>query len=520
LKYERRPKMRYLSKLTAPFLVVFLLFVTSLACGGGTSAPTQIEQAASPTIPTAEEHVETQLPSASEATSMPRPTDTPPPTDTPEPTDTPPPTDTPEPTDTPPPTDTPEPIDTPLPTNTPELTQTPLPLGETVSFADWDYLVDDAKVMTTVGDKVPRGAYIVTLVQVTNNGTTERDVGGQFFVAQDTQGRLYEMDTDASLEYHHAFKTDAWYLDDVGPAATAVIPVVFDVSPDASGVVLLTAGSSGPAIILVEDVGGEPLELPGAPFGAADWAFVVAEVSTASSIGDEIARGQYVIVIVAVRNDALTPRDIGSSFFVIEDGQGRVYEMDTDASLEYHHTFKTDAWHLETLGPSLIGTIALVFDVSPDATQLALDTKPRGEESVLVLGAVGGEEIQLSGEVYSSGNWEFTTKEVSTATSIGDEVAEGRFLIVLCQVKNLAFSEQQLGSRAFTLKDAQGRTYKMDTDASLEYHHTFRTDAWHLEDIGPSLTGTVPVVFDVATDASGFLLVMQDGSEVPLPQAK
>jgi hypothetical protein len=468
------------------------VLLASLACGSSTTTPTQ--------RPTEEQAVEATIEEKIEPTEKPEPTNPPAPTDVPQPTDT------------------PQPTDPPEPTNTLEPTQTPLPLGEIVSFADWDYSVNNATVVTTIGDQVARGAYIVSLVQVTNNGATEREVGGQFFVAQDAQGRLYEMDTDASLEYHQAFKTAAWYLDDIGPGTTTVIPVVFDVSPDASGIVLEAAGSSEPSVILVEDVGGEPLELLGAPFGVADWAFVIADVSTASSIGDEVARGQYVIVIVTARNDGLTPRDIGSSFFIIEDGQKRVYEMDTDASLEYHQTFKTDAWHLETLGPSLVGTIPLVFDVSPDATQLALDTKPRGAESISVLDAVDGEAIQLSGEVHSSGNWEFTTKEVSIATSIGDEVAKGQFLIVLVQVKNIASAEQQLGSRIFTLKDAQGRTYEMDTDASLEYHQTFRTDAWYLEDIGPSLTGTVPVVFDVATDASGFLIVTQDGSEVPLPQ--
>jgi hypothetical protein len=481
-----------MTKKHLPYIAMTLLVLAALACGSSATSPTTQSQ------PTAI--------LATESAQFPASTDAPKPTDASIPTEA------------PLPTNTPTPTATPLPTNTLEPAPTPLPLGETVSFADWDYLVNDAMVMPTIGEQVARGAYVVALVQVTNNGATEREVGSQFFVALDAQGRLYEMDTDASLEYHQTFRTTAWYLDDIGPAITTVIPVVFDVSPDALGVVLKAAGSSEPAIILVDDVGGEPLELPGASFSASDWAFVVADVSTASSIGGEIARGQYLIVIVTVRNDGLTPRDIGSSLFIIEDGQKRVYEMDTDASLEYHQTFKTDAWYLETLGPSLVGTIPLVFDVSPDATQLALDTKPKGTESILVLDAVGGEEIQLSGEVHSSGNWEFTIKEVNIATSIGDEAAKGQFLIVLVQVKNLASSKQQLGSRTFTLKDAQGRTYEMNTDASLEYHQAFRTDAWYLEDIGPSLTGTVPVVFDVATDASGFLLVTQDGSEVPLPQ--
>ena len=190
--------------------------------------------------------------------------------------------------------------------------------------------------------------------------------------------------------------------------------------------------------------------------------------------------------------------------------------MATGASLEYHQSFRTDAWYLETLGPSLIGTIPLVYDVSPDATQLALGTEQGRMEPVWVLDGIGGEASQLSGEIHSSGNWEFTVEEVNTATSIGDKAAEGQYLIVLLRVKNLAFSEQRVGSRTITLEDAQGQTYEMDTGASLEYHQTFGTDAWHLEGIGPSLTGAVPVVFDVATDASGFILRTRDGLEIQL----
>jgi hypothetical protein len=430
-----------------------------------------------------------------------------------EPTSTPvllPPTSTPVPP--PPPTDTPA-----LPTDTPEPTQPPLPLGTTISFADWDYVVTDASLTGAIGDQVARGAYVAALVQVTNNGTTEREIGGQFFAAQDAQGRLYEMDTDASLEYHQVNDTGSWHLDSIGPSTSATIPVVFDVSPDASGVVLLAAGTREPAVILAENVGGEPLAIPGDSRAVLDWAFAVTEVSTASSIGDVVPRGQYLILILVARNDGQTPRVFGSDLLVVRDATGRTYEMDTDASLGYYQAFDTDAWHLETLGPSLIGTIPVVFDVSPDCTGLSLHATQGDWEPVVVLDAVGGEALHLPGEIHSTGNWEFIVQEVGSATSIGDEVAQGGFLTLVLRVKNLGLSQQEFGSRMLTLKDAQGRTYEMNTDASLEYYQAFGTDAWHLEGIGPSLTGVIPVVFDVAADASGFVLVTQEGNEVPMP---
>lgn len=296
-----------------------------------------------------------------------------------EPTKTPEPTDTPHPTEQivaeAEPTNTPEPTDTPGPTLTPVLAATPVLLGETVSFADWDYMVAEATVMTTIGDETPRGAYVVALLQVTNKGATERSIGSDFFVAQDAQGRLYEMDGDASLEYHRVYDIAYWYLDDIGSSLTGIVPVVFDVSPDSSSVLLRAAGVNEPTILLVEDVGGEPLTLPGEPLSTADWAYVVTDVSTASTIGDEMARGQYVAIILTVRNDGLTPREIGTQLFAFKDGEGRTYEMDSDASLEYHQTFDTNAWHLEPIGPSLDGIVPLVFDTATDASGFVLVTQ-------------------------------------------------------------------------------------------------------------------------------------------------
>lgn len=475
---------------TLLLVLAFALLFAASACGGPTPEPTALPEATDIAQPTNTRVL----------------TDTPVPTDTPIPTDTP----TPEPTDTATPTDTPEPTDTPVPT------ETPLPLGEQTSFSDWDYLVAEATSMSSIGAQPARGVFIVALIEMTNNGETERSIGGQFFVATDSQGRLYEMDSDASLEYHHTFGTAAWHLEDIAPSASARIPVVFDVSPGATGMLLRAAGKKEPRILLIEDVGGEPLQLPEGSQVAADWSYVVTNVGTASTIGDETARGQYVVATLKARNDSKTPRELGTSLFVLRDEQDRVYDLDSEASLAYYHAFDTDAWTLESLGPSLIGTIPLAFDVSPDATNLTLYATQGETEPVPVLEAVGGESIELTGAVYTIANWEFAVSDSSRATSIGDEIPQGEFLVVLVDVKNLALTSQDLGGHQFKAKDSQGRTYDLDTDASLEYHHTYTTNAWHLESIGPSLAGTVPLVFDVAADASSLTLVTQDGTEVPL----
>lgn len=489
-------------------LSLVVLAVLLLACSGGETRTEKGEVASS--VPTRAEQ-------AQATTTALAPTGIVQPTITAQLTSTPLPTDTSLPTSTPTLTSTPLPTDTPKPTSTPTPKDTPVPLGQIVSTASWDYMVTDVVVTASIGDRTARGSFVVALVKLTNKQATAREVGSQFLVAQDAQGRLYEMDTDASLEYHHVFKTDAWYLDDIGASATALVPVVFDVSPDAAGVVLLAAGTTRPAVLLIEDLRGESLTLPGDPQIGPSWSYLITDVGTATAIGDMTARGEYVFVVVTVRNEGLTPRELGSGFFLLRDGQGRVYDMSTDASLEYHQVFKTNDWYLEDIGPSLLGSIPVVFDVSPDATQLELQAQQKNAQPVSVLDGIGGNALEVAGESFITDNWEFSVQDAKIAQSIGDKVPKGQYVIAIVQVKNLATTARELGSEFFALRDMQKRTYQMDTGASLEYHQAYKTDVWYLEDIGPSLLGTIPIVFDVASDASEFALVDSEGERIPLP---
>lgn len=434
-------------------------------------------------------------------------------TDLPEPVAT----DTLAPADTPSPTNTPEPTKTPEPTASPTPASTPLSFNETLLFADWSYQVSESSVISQVGENVARGSFVAALVQITNNSPTAREVGSEFFLARDAQGRTYQMDSEASLEYYQNYGISNWHLDEISPSGNAVIPVVFDVSPDATEVTMFASGTTEPEILLTNAVGGEAIVLPGEVFSAADWSYSVGENMTISSIGESVARGEYVAILLAVKNDGDTTRTLGTEFFRLEDGEGRVYPMDSDASLEYYQSFDTDAWFLEDIGPSLDGIIPVVFDVSPDATALAIVDSTGKNDGVPVLDALGGDPLRLEGDVYPAGTWEFTVSKTEKLSSIGDYVPDGTIYVTLLQVKNLSHTAQELGSSVFKLKDAQGRMYDMDTDASLEYYQSFNTDAWHLESIGPSLIGTIPVAFDVPDDIGEVVLLTPDGDEISLP---
>ena len=415
-------------------------------------------------------------------------------------------------------TDKPVSTNTPLPSNTQTSPPTPLPIGESITFADWVIRVQNSEIVPQIGNMLPRGMYVVSMVEVTNNSATERDLGGQFFIAKDTQKRVYAMSGDASLEYHQVFRTNAWYLDEIGPSMTKTIPIVFDVSPDADGLVLYLSDKQDTAMALVDTVGGQALELPGDVYTMAGWSFVVTNVETASSIGDTVARGSYIIVNTQMRNDGNTPRDLGSDFFLLKDDDGRNYQLNGDASLEYHQAYETDAWYLEDLNPSLIGSIPLAFDVSPDATGLTLEKSDGRGDPIFILDSVGGQPITLNGELYQTGDWEFAIRETDTLTSIGDESPDGQFFVIIIEAKNLGLSPAELGRQDLLLEDNSGRTFEMDSDASLEYHQVYNTNAWYLEVLNPSLSGIIPLVFDIPADAVDFALVTRSGTSIPIGQ--
>lgn len=110
--------------------------------------------------------------------------------------------------------------------------------NDIVTFAEWDYCVRKVDTLNTIDSKTAKGKFVIAFLEITNKAKTEREFGSDLIVIDD-QGRTYQMDTEASLDYHHTFKTEAWYLDRIGPSFSSNIPIVFDVAKDSTNIKML-----------------------------------------------------------------------------------------------------------------------------------------------------------------------------------------------------------------------------------------------------------------------------------------
>jgi hypothetical protein len=108
-----------------------------------------------------------------------------------------------------------------------------LSIGDTTTFADWEYKVIDVEYHNTLKDYRARGVYIVFIVEVVNNSNVPQKVGRTFSHVVDDQGRLFELDTSASLAHHQTYRRDMWYLDDIGPSFSGIVPLAYDIPTDA-----------------------------------------------------------------------------------------------------------------------------------------------------------------------------------------------------------------------------------------------------------------------------------------------
>jgi hypothetical protein len=108
-----------------------------------------------------------------------------------------------------------------------------LAIGDTTTFADWEYKVLEVEYHNSIDDSRARGIYIVFIIEIKNNANMPREVGYTFSHIVDDQGRMFELDTSASLDHHHTYSRDMWYLDDIGPSFSGIIPLAYDIPTDA-----------------------------------------------------------------------------------------------------------------------------------------------------------------------------------------------------------------------------------------------------------------------------------------------
>ena len=101
-----------------------------------------------------------------------------------------------------------------------------------------------------------------------------------------------------------------------------------------------------------------------------DWEYEVLEVGNHRSIGSLDANGQYIVNLIKITNNSEHTRSVGVDFFIAEDNLGNIYDFESTASLEHHHQFRTDTWHLEDIGHSYCAVMPIVFDVDRRASEI------------------------------------------------------------------------------------------------------------------------------------------------------
>lgn len=172
----------------------------------------------------------------------------------------------------------------------------------------------------------------------------------------------------------------------------------------------------------------------------------------------------------------------------------------------------------------LIGTVAAVAVIAVFQATSGGDenTAPASGTEAAVVVDKGSEALPGIGAEVRDGKFAFTVTEVETGIAqAGDnpyvnKVAQGQFIFVHVDVKNVGDKPQSYFDMNQKLIDAQGREYSNDTEAGI-YANTNYT----VGDINPGNTASVVIVFDVPADAQPKTVELHDsmfsgGTEVAI----
>ncbi len=151
----------------------------------------------------------------------------------------------------------------------------------------------------------------------------------------------------------------------------------------------------------------------------------------------------------------------------------------------------------------IVFTIMVVYDLSSQqasqtqatATNSTQTTSPEVETE-----PVASITFSKIGESTTFNDWAYKLVDVEVHSALQSERARGQYVAFIFEMTNNAKIPREVGYM-FQAEDDQGRVFKFDSTASLDHHQAFRTDSWHHDDIGPSFTATMAIVFDVPLDA-------------------
>ncbi|MCX7860586.1 MAG: hypothetical protein N2385_10880 [Chloroflexus sp.] len=134
---------------------------------------------------------------------------------------------------------------------------------------------------------------------------------------------------------------------------------------------------------------------PGTELTSNGWAYDFNQPTYAAPIigalnGVTPNNGRFVVVLVFVRNTTGQAQPVPLDFFVLKDAQGRVWTPRLDASDAYViRGINADLSHSEPVpADGFVRSVAILFDVAPDATDLVFFARSNPNQGWLVLSRV------------------------------------------------------------------------------------------------------------------------------------
>ncbi|EFO81702.1 TPR repeat-containing protein [Oscillochloris trichoides DG-6] len=133
----------------------------------------------------------------------------------------------------------------------------------------------------------------------------------------------------------------------------------------------------------------------GTPLQSAGWSYDFNQPTYAAPIVGPLKQyqsnnGRFVVVLVFVSNTTGTTQSIPADFFVLKDAQGRIWQARPEVSDAYVNPgVNADQSHSQPIPPDgLTYSVALIFDVAPDATNLVFFARTNPAQGWLILSNV------------------------------------------------------------------------------------------------------------------------------------
>jgi hypothetical protein len=127
----------------------------------------------------------------------------------------------------------------------------PAGVGTTVEGGGWSYTFPNASYAVYLGNQAggqtAQGEFVHVLVNIANNTGTAQPVPADFFVLKDSQGRVFSAKPQVSSALVQRGINADLGMEDPVPANGTITSVylVFDVAPDATGLVLFSRANTG-----------------------------------------------------------------------------------------------------------------------------------------------------------------------------------------------------------------------------------------------------------------------------------